>query len=171
MGSDQKKHADRAYSIDLPDNDNGGFRMEQRRSNPQPRYKPQRSNSKRMYIILGVVVAVLVIAIVAVVVPFVVIDHQNDSSSSHEKKAVCGPYSYPGVNISALTPQIITYRKTCPLKGDCWTGEQCYECFKRPVWKVGNINNIPVCCKNCEVTGLGMSGTECNCLHNGYSYG
>ncbi|XP_060556250.1 uncharacterized protein LOC132716923 isoform X2 [Ruditapes philippinarum] len=54
------------------------------------------------------------------------------------------------------------------IKGTCWNGPQCEPCLNGPnKTYVGFINSIPVCCANCERSGLMLGGNECNCLHNG----
>ncbi|XP_071156859.1 uncharacterized protein [Mytilus edulis] len=54
------------------------------------------------------------------------------------------------------------------IKGDCWKGLACSACDKSVV---GNINGVPVCCENCEKSGIryGFEGqyNTCDCLHNG----
>ncbi|VDI36340.1 Hypothetical predicted protein [Mytilus galloprovincialis] len=54
------------------------------------------------------------------------------------------------------------------IKGDCWKGLACSACDKTVV---GNINGVPVCCENCEKSGIryGREGkySTCDCLHNG----
>ena len=54
--------------------------------------------------------------------------------------------------------------------GDCWKGTQCEKCLAgQNRSAVGHINSIPVCCENCEDSGLEihLGGDFCKCLHNG----
>ncbi|CAC5411240.1 unnamed protein product [Mytilus coruscus] len=52
------------------------------------------------------------------------------------------------------------------IKGDCWKGLACSACKD-----TGKINGVPVCCENCEKSGLrfglGDKYPTCDCLHNG----
>ncbi|XP_053375623.1 uncharacterized protein LOC128546112 [Mercenaria mercenaria] len=122
--------------------------------------QPQKSRTR--FIIIGVVAAVIIIAVVIVVV--VVVTQTKNDDENKEKKNECGPYTLPdGFNFSMLSPTVISRSFNCPLKGDCWTGEQCYQCLKLDKWKVGNINYIPVCCEDCLVRGLYISNSECRC--------
>ncbi|KAJ8303105.1 hypothetical protein KUTeg_019501 [Tegillarca granosa] len=54
-------------------------------------------------------------------------------------------------------------RKLNSISGDCWKGSQCANCGN----STGSINGVPVCCANCEQSGMALSPSSCNCLHNG----
>ncbi|KAL4235166.1 hypothetical protein ACF0H5_006804 [Mactra antiquata] len=54
------------------------------------------------------------------------------------------------------------------IKGDCWKGEKCKTCLQsKNKDYVGSINSIPVCCQDCERSGLLIGPKICECLHNG----
>ncbi|XP_053375624.1 uncharacterized protein LOC128547315 [Mercenaria mercenaria] len=123
----------------------------------------QSGETRTRFVVIGVATAVFLIVIVLVVVA-VVVQQKKKANENKETKDECGPYNLPdGFNFSMLSPTVISRSFNCPLKGDCWTGEQCYQCLKLETWKVGNINYIPVCCENCLVRGLYVSNSECRC--------
>ncbi|XP_060556742.1 uncharacterized protein LOC132717321 [Ruditapes philippinarum] len=129
------------------------------------------TRTRKRAIIIGVVAILIAVIVVVVVVVVVVTQKKKDDgdNSNHSKYSKeCGPFKLPDkLNFSDLSPTIISNSYTCPLGGDCWSGEKCFECFKLDTWKVGNINYIPVCCPDCLVRGLSVSNSGCNCRYNG----
>ncbi|XP_045194348.2 uncharacterized protein LOC123549971 [Mercenaria mercenaria] len=75
----------------------------------------------------------------------------------------CKKYIQSGHRISDGLPYCSCYDPK-DIAGDCWKGDQCSSCDSG---SVGHINSIPVCCANCEDSGLAIGGRFCSCLHNG----
>ncbi|XP_060556747.1 uncharacterized protein LOC132717322 isoform X2 [Ruditapes philippinarum] len=127
------------------------------------------TRTRKRALIIGALVAILIAVIVAVVVVVVLVTQKkkDDGDNSNYSKE-CGPFKLPGkINFSDLAPTRTNNSFTCPFGGDCWSGEKCIECFKLDSWKVGHINNIPVCCPDCLVRGVSVLNNECNCMYNG----
>ena len=55
------------------------------------------------------------------------------------------------------------------ITGDCWQDELCERCLTNATTAgyVGSIKGLQVCCPFCERSGLYVTHSRCECLHNG----
>ncbi|XP_052813800.1 uncharacterized protein LOC128240871 [Mya arenaria] len=95
----------------------------------------------------------------------------NDALGRPRDLKVCSPtcskYCRAGNRASDGRPWCQCY-DPADIRGDCWKGAQCDTCLAGANAAYGgNINSIPVCCANCEASGLMLGSNLCNCLHNG----